>query len=67
MDRLADALKELTGKSVEAVEAIIESVVGAALNFLKKTVGFAAEHTWTLFVFLTGLIGVWLMQKVKKG
>ena len=66
MDRLADALKGLAGKSVEAVEAIIESIVGAALNFLKKTVGFVAEHTWTLFVFLAGLIGVWLMQKVKK-
>ena len=67
LDRLADALKGLAGKSVEALTAIIESVVGAALSFLKNTVGFVVEHTWALFVFLAGLIGVWLMQKVKKG
>ena len=27
----------------------------------------AAEHTWAIIVFVTGLLGVWLMQKVKKG
>ena len=67
LDRLADALKGLAGKSVEALTAIIESVLGAALSFLKNAVGFVVEHTWALFVFLAGLIGVWLMQKVKKG
>ena len=45
----------------------MESVFGAILSFLGKAVGFVAEHTWTLIVFVSRLIGVWLMQRVKKG
>ena len=44
---------------------IVGSVVGAILSFLWKTDGFVAEHTQALIVFITGIIGVWLMQKVK--
>ena len=43
---------------------LLGSVVGAILSFLGKAVGFVAEHTWTLIVFVAGLILVWLMQKV---
>ena len=32
-------------------------VVGVILSFLGKVVGFVAEHTWTLTVFVVGLIG----------
>ena len=67
LDRLADALKRLARKAVEALPAIVGSVVGAILGFLGKAVGFVAEHTWALIVFVVGLIGVWLMQRVKKG
>ena len=63
---LADALKRLAGKAVEALPTIVESVVGAILSFLGKTVGFVAENTWALIVFVAGLVGWWLMQKVKK-
>ena len=66
LDRLADALKRLTGKAVEALPAIIGSVIGAILSFLGKAVGFVAEHTLALIVFVTGLISTWLMQRVKK-
>ena len=66
LDRLAEALKRLAGKAAEALPGIMESVVGVALSFLGKAVGFVAEHTWALIVFVVGLIGVWLMQKVKK-
>ena len=66
LDRLADTLKRLGGKAAEALPAIVGSVVGAILSFLGKTVGFVAEHTWALIVFAAGLIGVWLMQRVKK-
>ena len=66
LDMLPNALKRLAGKAVEALPAIIGSAVGAILSFLGKAVGFVAEHTWTLIVFVVGLIGVWLMQKVKK-
>ena len=66
LDRLADALKRLAGKVSEALPATVGSVVGAILSFLGKVVGFVAEHTWALIVFVAGLIGWWLMQKVKK-
>ena len=45
--------------------AIVRSVVGAVLSFFAKAVGFVAEHTWGLIVFVAGLYGWWLMQKVK--
>ena len=63
LDRLADALKRLVGKAVEALPAIV-GVVGAILSLLRKTFGFVAEHTWTLIVFVAGIIGWWLMQRV---
>ena len=63
---LANALKRLAGKIVEAVKAIVVSVLGAILSFLKKTVGFVAEHTWAPIAFTAELVGVWLMQKVRK-
>ena len=66
LDRLADALKRLSGKAAEALPAIVGNVVGAILSLLGKTDGFVAEHTWTLIIFAAGLIGVWLMQRVKK-
>ena len=66
LDRLADALKRLARKAVEALSAIVGSVVGAILSFLGKNVGFVAENTWALIVFVVGLSGLWLMEKVKK-
>ena len=66
LDEPADALKRLAGKADEALPAILGSVVGDILSFLGKAVGFVAEHTWALIVFVVGLIGVWLMQKIKK-
>ena len=66
LGRLADTLKRLAGKAVEALPAIVESVFGAILSFLGKAVGFVAEHAWALIVSVVGLIGLWLMQKVKK-
>ena len=62
LDRLANAIKRFAGKAVKASE----SIFGAILSFLGKAVGFVAEHTWALIVFAAGLIGVWLMQRVKK-
>ena len=50
LDRLADALKRLAGKGVEALPAIVGSVVSAILSFQGKAVGFVAEYTWTLFL-----------------
>ena len=42
------------------------SVVGAILSFLEKAIGFIAEHSWALIVFVVGLIGIWLMQGVQR-
>ena len=66
LDRLANALKRLAGKVVEALSAIVGIVVGAILSFIGKAVGLVAGHTWALIVFVAGLVGWWLMQKVKK-
>ena len=66
LDRLANALKRLPGKSNEELPAIMGRVVGAILSFLGKAVAFVAEHIWALIVFVAGLIGIWLMQRVKK-
>ena len=43
LDRLVDALKKFAGKAIEALPAILGSVVD--VSFLGKAVGFAAEHT----------------------
>ena len=58
-------LKRLAGKAIEALPAVVGSVAGAILSFLEKTVGFIAEHTWALIVFVAGLVGWWLMQKFR--
>ena len=49
LHRLPNALKRLAGKAVEALPAIVGSVIGAILSFLGKAAGFVAEHTWALF------------------
>ena len=66
LDWLANPLKRIAEKAVETLPAIVESVVGAMLSFYGKAVGFVAEQTWVLIVFVAGLVGWWLMQKVKK-
>ena len=66
LDRLPDALKRFAGNAIQPLPAIVGSVVGAIVSFLGKAVGFAAEHTWTLIVFVAGLIDVWLMQRVSR-
>ena len=59
--------KDFAGKAVETLPAIVGSLVATILSFLGKAVGFVAEHTWALIVFVAGLIDSWLMQKVKRG
>ena len=66
LDRLANVLKRLAGKAVEVLSPIVGSVVGAILFLLGKAVGFVAEHTWALIVFVAGLVGWWLVQKIKR-
>ena len=65
LDRLANALKGLERKAAEVSPTIAGSVAGAILSYFGKAVRFVAEHTWFLIVFLAGLVGWWLMQKVK--
>ena len=66
LNRLADAIKRLAGKTVEALLAIVGNAVGAILSFLGKAVGFVAKHTWALIVFAAGLIGLWLLQRISR-
>ena len=41
------------------------SVVDTVFSFLGKADGVVTEHIWDLSAFVAGLIGLWLMQKVK--
>ena len=66
LDTLANALKRLAGMAAEALPTIIGSAAGAILSLLGKAVGFVVEHTCALIVLTAGVIGWWLMQKVKK-
>ena len=66
LNRLADPLKRLERKAIEALPATVGSAVGAILSFLGKAVGFVTEYTWALIIFAAGLICAWLMQRVKK-
>ena len=64
LDSLADALKILEKKTVEALPAILGSDAGAIFSLLSRAVEFLAEHTLALIVYVAGLIGVWLIQRV---
>ena len=66
LDWLANALKGLARKAVEALPVIIGSVVGAILSFLSEAVRFVAKQTWVLIVAVAGLIGMWLMQRINR-
>ena len=55
--------KRLIGKAAETLPVIIGSVVGTILSFLSKAVGLVVGNALALIVL--GLIGVWLIQKVK--
>ena len=66
LDRLANALNRLAVKTVEPLPATIGTDVDSSLSFLGKAVEFVAEHTWALIFAVAGIIGVWLMQRVKK-
>ena len=66
LERVADALRRLAGKAAEALPAIIGSVVDAIFSFLEKAIGFLAEHTCALIVFVVGLFGWWLMRRVQR-
>ena len=61
---LANALKRLAGKAAVALPGIIGSVIGAVLNYLLKAIGFFAKNTWPVIVFITGIIGYWIYDKV---
>ena len=50
LGRLANGLKRLAEKAVEALPVIVGRFAGAILSFLGKVVGFIAEHTWALIV-----------------
>ena len=66
LDRFADALKRLAGNAVEALPASVGSVLCAILSFLGKAIGFVAEHTWVLIVFLHDLLVGGSCKKLKK-
>ena len=65
-DWLANAPKRLVGKAVEALPAIVGSVVGAILSFFGKALGFVAEHTWAVIVFTAGLMSFFFSYHINE-
>ena len=63
---LARLLGKLAGKLAEALPGVIGSIIVGVLNFLKKAVGFLAQHVWLLIVFIVGLIGSWIWREISK-
>ena len=63
---LGRLLGKLAGKAAAALPGIIGSIVSGILNFLKKAVGFLAEHVWLLILFVAGLVGSWLMNETAR-
>ena len=53
------------GKAVEALLAIVGSVIDIILSDLGKTVGFVVKNKWAFIVVIVGSIGISLIQNVK--
>ena len=63
---LARLLGKLAGKLAAALPGLLGSIISGILNFLKKNVGFLAQHVWLLIVFLVGLVSSWIWREVSK-
>ena len=63
---LARLLGKLAGKAAAALPGLIGSIISGILNFLKKAVGFLAQHVWLVIVFLVGLVSSWIWREVGK-
>ena len=53
------------GKAVEALLAIVGSVIDVILSDLGKTVEFVVKNTWDFIVVIVGSIGISLIQNFK--
>ena len=60
---LARLFGKLASKAASALPGIIGSIISGILNFMKKAVGFLAEHTWALIVGIVGFIGYALLYR----
>ena len=63
---LARLLGKLAGKLAIALPGLLGSIIAGVLNFLKKAVGFVAEHVVILIVFIIGKVGSWLFREISK-
>ena len=66
LQALARLLGKLAGKLAAALPGLLGSIISGVLNFLKKAVGFGAEHVWLLIVFIVGLISSMIWAEVSK-
>ena len=63
---LARLLGKRAGRLAAALPGLIGSIISGILNFLKKAVGFVAEHVWFLIVFIVGLVSSWIWRELSK-
>lgn len=63
LKHIAELLKKLAAKALDALPGIIGSIVSWLLSFAGKVVGFMAEHLWTLIVLIAGVLLTRIKQK----
>eukprot|EP00745_Piridium_sociabile_P013006 TRINITY_DN1957_c0_g1_i11.p1 TRINITY_DN1957_c0_g1~~TRINITY_DN1957_c0_g1_i11.p1 ORF type:complete len:405 (-),score=30.30 TRINITY_DN1957_c0_g1_i11:333-1547(-) len=56
LDHLANLLKKLAVKAMDALPGILGSIVSWILSAASQVVGFVAEHLWTLALLVIGLL-----------
>ena len=56
---------KLGDKFAAALPGIIGSIVSWLFNKVKEVVGFLAENTWTLFIFLGGILLIFIRDSLK--
>ena len=62
LNHLSELLKKLGLKAAESLPAIIGAIVSWIFSTAGKVVGYMAEHLWTLFILISGI----LIAKIKK-
>ena len=62
LDAIAKLLGRLASSFAAALPGIIGSIVSWLLQFLKKTVVFAANHVWLFIVTVVGAVGYYLLM-----
>ena len=56
--------RRFSTKRSRVLKKLSDKLADALKTLVGKAMGFVSEYTWILIVFVAGLIGAWLMQRV---